>query len=73
LSISLQENELGLSVIGKPCWQAAFDHFRRWSLRVDTLAVVTTKVSIGLEVRSKPPGEPHQLNIALRLTLQASA
>jgi hypothetical protein len=32
-----------------------------------------TEVGDGLEVRSEPAGEPHQLDIALRLALQAAA
>lgn len=40
---------------------------RQSEIATGTLAVVTPKVSNGF--RSKPPGEPHQFNIALRLPL----
>ena len=37
----------------------------------DRLAVVPAKVGDGLEVRRQAPGQPHQLNVALRLAFQA--
>lgn len=37
------------------------------------LAVVLAKVGDGFEVRSQSPGRPHQLEVALGLTLKAAA
>ncbi len=39
----------------------------------DRLAVVPAEVGDGLEVRRQAPRQPHQLNVALRLALQAPA
>ena len=36
------------------------------------LAVVLTEVGDGLEVRHQAPGQPHQLNVALGLSLKAA-
>jgi hypothetical protein len=39
----------------------------------DAGSIVVAEVGDGLEVRSEPAGEPHQLDVALRLALQAAA
>ena len=40
--------------------------------RPDRRAVVLPEVGDGLEVGSQPSGQPHQLDVALGLTLQAA-
>jgi hypothetical protein len=39
----------------------------------DRRTIVLPEVGDGLEVRSQPPGQPHQLDVALRLALQPPA
>jgi hypothetical protein len=52
--------------------QAATQLYKFTTYLAYSLAVVLSKIRDGLKIRHQLSGEPHQLDITLRLTLQAA-
>ena len=53
--------------------QLAAQHHKLGTHRPDRLAIVPAEVGNRLEIRHQPPGQPHQLDIALRFALHPPA
>jgi hypothetical protein len=53
--------------------QLAAQHHKLGTHRPDRCTVILAEVGDRLEVRHQPPGQPHQLDIALRFAFQSPA